>query len=102
VISRRTIVILGLAVFLFAIPQAFYAGERSDCHANHSAFLKSPTQLSEAEATFDVCSMTDFGMYPWMRYSFLAGFVALIATALSYRSDRRKAHSLSKPESENE
>jgi hypothetical protein len=46
--------------------------------------------------------MTDFGMYPWMRYSFLAGFVALIATALSYRSDRRKAHSLSKPESENE
>jgi hypothetical protein len=95
-------VILGVVFFLFAIPQAFYVGERADCQANHSASLKGPTQLNEAEATFDVCSMTDFGMYPWMRYSFLAGFVALIATALSYRSDRRKAHSLSKPESENE
>jgi hypothetical protein len=95
-------VILGLAVFLFAIPQAFYAGERTDCHANHSALLKSPTQLSEAEVAFDVCSMTDFGMYPWMVYSFLAGFVALIATAISYRSDRRNAYSLTKPESENE
>ena len=88
-ISRRTIVIFGLAVFLFAIPQAFYAGERTDCHANHSVLLKSPTQLSEAEVSFDVCSMIDFGMYPWMRYSFLAGFVALIAIAISYRSDRR-------------
>jgi hypothetical protein len=95
-------VILGLAVFLFAIPQAFYAGERSDCHANHSTLLKGSTQLSEAEVTFDVCSMIDFGMYPWMRYSFLGGFVALIATAISYRSDRRKVHSLTKPESENE
>ena len=101
-ISRRTIVILGLAFFLFAIPQAFYAGERTDCRANHSALLKGPTQLSEAEVTFDLCSMTDFGMYAWMRYSFLAGFVALIATAISYRSDRRNAHSLTKPESENE
>jgi len=82
-------VILGLAVFLFAVPQAFYTGERTDCHTNHSALLKGPTQLSEAEVTFDACSMTDFGMYPWMRYSFLAGFVALIATAISYRLDRR-------------
>ena len=94
--------ILGLAVFLFAIPQAFFAGERTDCHANHSASLKSPMQLSEAEVAFDACSMTDFGMYPWMRYSFLAGFVALIATTISYRSDRKKAHSLTKPESESE
>jgi hypothetical protein len=86
-------VTLGLAGFLFAIPQAFYAEERRDCHANHSALLKGPTQLSEAEVTFDVCSMTDFGMYPWMRYSFLVAFVGLIATATSYRSDRRKAHS---------
>jgi hypothetical protein len=102
VISRRTIVILGLAVFLFAVPQAFYAGERADCHTNHSALLKGPTQLSEVEVTFDVCSMTDFGMYPWMRYSFLVSFVALIATAISYRSDRKNAHSLTKPESKND
>ena len=101
-ILRRTIVILGLAVFLFTIPQAFYAGERADCRANHSALLKGPAQPNEAEVTFDVCSMTDFGMYPWMRYSFLAGFVGLIATAISYRSGRRNAHSLTKPESKNE
>jgi hypothetical protein len=99
VISRRTIVILGLAVFLFAIPQVFYAGERADCHANHSVLLKEQTQLSEAEVRFDVCSMTDFGIYPWMRYSFLGSFVALIATAISYRSDRRNAYSLTKSES---
>jgi hypothetical protein len=102
VISRRTIVLLGLAVFLFAIPQAFYAGELADCHANHSASMKGATQLSEAEATFDVCSMTDFGMYLWMRYTFLAGFVALIATVVSYRSDRRNSRSLTTPESKNE
>jgi hypothetical protein len=82
-------VILGLAIFLFAIPQIFYAGERTDCHVNHSALLKHTTQLSEAEVTFDACSITDFGMYPWMRYSFLTGFVVLIGTAISYRSDRR-------------
>ncbi len=94
--------ILGFVVFLFAIPQAFYAGERADCHANHSALQKGPTQLSEAEVTFEVCSMIDFGMYPWMRYSFLAGFVALIATAISYRSDRKNAQSLTKPENKND
>ena len=98
-ISRRTIVMLGLVVFLFTIPQVFYAGERADCHANHSALLKGQTQLSEAEVTFDVCSMTDFGIYPWMRYSFLGGFVALIATAISYRSDRRNAYIVTKSES---
>jgi hypothetical protein len=102
VISRRTIVILGLAVFLFAVPQAFYAGERTDCHANHSALPKGSTQLSEAEVTFDTCSMTDFGMYPWMRYSFLACFGVLIATAISYRSDRRNAQRLTKRESKND
>jgi hypothetical protein len=102
VIARRTIVILGLAVFLFAIPQVFYAGERADCHANHAALLKGPTQLSEAEVTFDVCSMTDFGIYPWMRYSFLGAFVALIGTAISYRSDRRNAYGSTRLERKNE
>jgi hypothetical protein len=102
VISRRTIVILGLVVFLFAIPQVFYAGERADCNANRSALLKGSTQLSEAEVTFDVCSMTDFGIYPWMRYSFLGAFVALIATAISYRSDRRDTYGSTKLERKNE
>ncbi|HEX3967295.1 MAG TPA: hypothetical protein VHW70_04970 [Edaphobacter sp.] len=101
-ISRRTIGIFGFVVFLFAIPQAYYAVERADCHANHSALLKEPTQPSEAEVTFDVCSMTDFGMYPWMRYSFLGAFVALLATAISYRSDRRNTYGSTKLESKNE
>ncbi len=59
--------------------------------------MKRMTPQKEAEVTFDECSMTDFGMYEWMRYTLLAGFAALTATAVSYRSDRRNVRSLTTP-----
>jgi hypothetical protein len=90
-ISRRTLVLFGFAILLFAIPYAYYAGELVDCHAHDLARGKSPTNQQNDGVYFDVCSMVDFGMYDWMRYSVLLGIVTFIATAHFYRKDRQSA-----------
>ena len=91
-ISRRTLVLLGLAALLFAIPQAYHAGERADCHAHNLARGKAATnQPNSASVYFDECSMVDFGMYDWMRYAILVSIVMLVASAYSYRMDRTLA-----------
>jgi hypothetical protein len=81
VISRRTIVLLGLTILLFVIPQAFYAGELADCRSKHAALMKGATQSSDGAIVMDVCSMIDFGMHDWMRYAFVASIGMLFAAA---------------------
>ena len=100
-ISRRTILLLGFAVLLFAIPEAFYAGELADCRAHRAASMKGAIQSSDDVVTLDVCSMIDFGMYDWMRYALVAGIATLFAAAVSYRGDKKNLYAQRTLESRN-
>jgi len=88
--SRRTLPLIFLAILLFAIPAAFCAGERTYCKAEHTLPAKVAVQEQEAGAvSFDVCNLVDFGMFPWMRYSFVSGIASLLAAGLSWTADKR-------------
>ena len=88
--SRRTLLLIFLAILLFVVPEAFYAGERADCEATHSPTSKSAVQLEAGAVTFDLCSMIDFGMLPWMKYCLICGVIALVAAADSVGRDLRR------------
>ena len=90
IVSRRTLVLLFLAILLLVIPYSFYAGERADCQAMHSPASKSAAQPEAGTVTFDVCSMIDFGMLPWMKYCLICGVVAVVVAAGSVGRDYKK------------
>jgi hypothetical protein len=82
--------LLGIAILLFVTPEAFYAGEKTECLAHYQAVSKIVTaQVDSGAVAFDTCGMVDFGIFPWMRYTFLLAIAILIASAFSYRKDRR-------------
>jgi hypothetical protein len=90
-LSRTTLLLFFLAILLFVIPDAFYAGERADCQGMHSLASKSAVQPEAGAVSFDLCSMIDFGMLPWMKYCLICGVVALVVAAGSVGRDLRRA-----------
>ena len=87
-ISRRTLILLEISILLFAIPSSFSAGESKECRSHYQFVEKKNADYSSGTVEFDPCTMLDFGMFDWTRYSILLGIAALIATAFSYRVDR--------------
>jgi hypothetical protein len=78
------------AILFFVIPEAFYSGEHNFCEAQHTPPSKLAAQQQAADAVaFDTCNLVDFGTFPWMRYSFVGGFVTLIAAAFFYGAGKR-------------
>jgi hypothetical protein len=88
--SRRPILLIFFAILLFVIPATFYEGEHTFCETEHASSSKIGVQAQEVgTVAFDQCNMIDFGMFPWMRYSFVGGFVILLAGAFSFSADKR-------------
>jgi hypothetical protein len=78
------------AILFFVIPGAFYSGEHIFCEGEHTPPSKLAVHQQEAGAVaFDTCNLVDFGMFPWMLYSFVGGLVTLFAAAFSYSVGKR-------------
>ena len=92
-ISRKTIVALAATTLLFVVPVAFYDGEVEEYKASHPIAHSSsvPPKPDEAVVSFDPHQMVDWGMMPWMRWSFMFGVVCAITSAAFLGSDLRSA-----------
>jgi hypothetical protein len=88
--SRKTLCIFFAAALLFVVPNAFYAGERSDCENAKSWSQRVQPSDTQDAIGFDMCTAVDFGMTDWIKYSFLGGIVVLVGAAVSYRRDNAK------------